>query len=168
MSSLYPPTWSVISLLLLSSLVIHQFTVCLTDLTLQHHASNFPTFPAPPLQHTSNRMPYAYTFPMLSACFHLSCTFFLVFMLVTSSIVLPTYLYAFAYSCSPLFYAYLIIHAGHFLHAFAPFTLYVALPLHIVLVYCLLLHFCLTLISCIWFIPPLLLVFCLSLTHAFP
>ena len=50
-------------------------------------------------------MPSACTFLMLSACFHLSCTFFLVFMLVTSSIVPPTYLYAFAHSCSPLFCA---------------------------------------------------------------
>ena len=59
-----------------------------------------------------------------SFCFHLSCTFFLVFMLVTSSIVPPLYyLYAFAYSCSPLFYAYVIIHSGHFIHAFAHFTL---------------------------------------------
>ena len=48
---------------------------------------------------------------------------FLFFMLFTSSIAPPPYLYAFAYSCSPLFYAYLIIHAGHFIHAFAHFTL---------------------------------------------
>ena len=68
-------------------------------------------------------MPSAYTFLKLSACFHLSCTFFLVFMLVTSSIVPPLYLYAFAYSWSPLFYAYLIIHAGHFIPTFARFTL---------------------------------------------
>ena len=68
-------------------------------------------------------MPSAYTFLMPSACFHLSCTFFLVFMLVTSSILPPPYLYAFAYSCSPFFYAYLIIHVDHFIHAFAHFTL---------------------------------------------
>ena len=121
-SSLYPLTWSDL-FIILSSLVIHQFTVCSTNLTLQHHASNFPTFPGPPLQHTSNHMPSAYTFLMLSTCFHLSCTFFLVFMLVTSSVGPPPYLYAFAYSCSPLFYAYLIIHAGHFIQAFAHFTL---------------------------------------------
>ena len=35
----------MIYLLLLSSLIIHQFTVCLTDLTLQHHASIFAPFP---------------------------------------------------------------------------------------------------------------------------
>ena len=53
----------------------------------------FPPFPpTPPLQHTSNHMPSAYTFLMLSACFDLSCPFVLVFMLVTSSIVPPHYL----------------------------------------------------------------------------
>ena len=44
-----------------------------------------------------------HTFLMLSACFHLSCTFFLVFMLVTSSISPPPYLYAFLIHAHPCF-----------------------------------------------------------------
>ena len=63
----------------------------------------------------------------LSLCFLLVsisvALFFLFFMLVTSSIVPPPHRYAFAYSCSPLFNAYLIVPAGHFIHAFAHFTL---------------------------------------------
>ena len=63
----------------------------------------------------------------LSLCFlfvFISVTLsFLFFMLVTSSIAPAPCLYAFAYSCSPLFNDYLIIPAGHFIHAFAHFTL---------------------------------------------
>ena len=70
----------------------------------------------------------------LTVC-HL-CTLSLCFLLVFISVALsflfdachfihcpPPYLYAFAYSFSPLFYAYLIIYAGHFIQAFAHLTL---------------------------------------------
>ena len=127
---------------MLSSLLIDPFIVCLTDLTQQHHASNFPTFTTPPLQHTSNRMPSTYTFLMLSACFHLSCTFVLVFMLVNSSIVPPLYLCLCLfmltlvlclpyYSCWSLhsclcsLHTYHSCHASwsHLIHAFTPIIL---------------------------------------------
>ena len=110
-SSLYPPTWPVIYLLLLSSLVIRQFTVCLTDLTLQHHASIFPPFP-----------PLLFSTP-LTACVFISVA--LSFLLSCLSLhpcpsSLPICLCLFMLT---LVYVYLIIHAGHFIHAFAHFTL---------------------------------------------
>ena len=84
-----------------------------------------------------------YAFLMLSACFHLSCTFFLVFMLVTSSIAPPLYLYCLClfmctlvlclpyYSCWSLHSCLCSLHTyhshhaswSHFTHAFTPVTL---------------------------------------------